>query len=190
MALPARKMDFEPTCTSEEFETLPEFDARYELLDGRLVEKPRPNYQHGYIAKVILRRLVLFDPDEKLGTMVPEVSIRLSKKDTPLPDLSFWRAGNLPQLTTGAAPKADLAIEILPPHDTASKKRLEEVQTKVRKYQAAGVSLVWVINPRQQTVEVYHPDEAGPAQTLKLADILGGENVIPGFTILVKTLFE
>jgi Uma2 family endonuclease len=190
MALPARPSDFERIYTSDEFETLPEFDARYELLDGRLVEKPMPGIEHGLIADIIRDALRDFDRDRKLGLMLQEVSTRLDQKDTPLPDLSFWKAGRVPNRTPGAGPKPDLAIEILSPRDIASKKRRDNVQAKIRKYQASGVSIVWVINPRRKTVEVYHPDRPEPVEILDQSGTLTAGDVIPGFSLEVSKLFE
>ncbi len=49
MALQARKLDFERSYTVDEFERLPQFGDRYELLDGRLVIRPVPGGEHSYI---------------------------------------------------------------------------------------------------------------------------------------------
>ena len=64
---------------------------------------------------------------------------------------------------------------------------------KVKKLLAGGVSIVWVVYPDRKQVEVYHAGQvyqAGPLQTLGLTDSLDGENVIPGFSLAVATLFE
>lgn len=190
MALPIRAAELERLFTSEEFEALPEFDERYELIDGRLVEKPMAGLEHGLIGRIIAKHYDRFDPDEKIGLVVAEVSTKLGPKDTPMPDLSFWTAAHRPQRTSGAAPRPDLAIEILSPRDLETRKRREEVQAKIRKYQATGVQIVWVINPKKQEVEVYHPNQAEPVQILKIDDELDGENIIPGFNISVRLLFK
>ncbi len=46
----------------------------------------------------------------------------------------------------------DLAIEVLPPSEKAS-----EVQVKVYESLTAGTRLVWVVDPRSETVTAYHP---------------------------------
>jgi Uma2 family endonuclease len=64
---------------------------------------------------------------------------------------------------------------------------------KVEKLLEGGVSIVWVVYPNRQQVEVYHAGQAyqaGPVQTLGLADSLDGEDVIPGFKLTVAALFE
>lgn len=147
MALPARTADFEKTYTVDEFEQLPQFDERYELIDGRLIERPKPNYEHGRIVQRLNRAITLFDPTEKLGEIAQEVSTRTGSRTALLLNLSFWKAGRKPLNSKGAAPRPDLAVEVLSPHDLASKKRLEDVYKKVRSYQSSGVPIVWVINP-------------------------------------------
>src|SRR5262245_55534071 len=46
-----------------------------------------------------------------------------------------------------------LAVEILSPNDT-----VEEIAGKVDEYLAAGVSLVWIVDPHYRTVLVHRPD--------------------------------
>jgi Uma2 family endonuclease len=91
MALPARTADFERTYTSDEFERLPQFNERYELIDRRLIEKPMPNYEHGRVVQRLNRAITLFDPAEKLGEIAQEVSTRTGPRTAPLPDLSFGK---------------------------------------------------------------------------------------------------
>lgn len=189
-ALRASPGDFEKTYTADEFQELPEFDERFELVEGKLVEKPMPGYQHSSIARRLQKAYDRFDPDEKVGLLLQEVSTVLGLRNVPAPDLAFWKAANKPQMTVKAAPKPDLAIEIWSPHDLDSKKRREEALTRIRKYQAAGVSIVWAINPANKTVEVFHSGQIEPFQVLEVGEELTGEEVIPGFKLAVRALFE
>lgn len=78
----------------------------------------------------------------------------------------------------------DLAVKIVSPGDTAA-----EVADKVRDYLTHGVRLVWVVEPKTQTVTVYRPN--GTAQLLQAAagHTVDGETVIPGFAVSVQELF-
>ncbi len=189
-ALRARAGDFEKTYTADQFQELPEFDERFELVEGRLVEKPVPGYQHSLIARRILKAYDRFDPAEKVGLLLQEVSTVLGLRNVPAPDLAFWKAANRPQITVKAAPRPDLAIEIWSPHDLDTKKRREEALARIRKYQAAGVPVVWAVNPTLKTVEVFHSDQADPFQVLKVGEELSGEDIIPGFKVAVRALFD
>lgn len=98
-------------------------------------------------------------------------------------------SGRLSESQSAATPP-DLAIEIWSPHELASRKRREEAREKIQRYLASGVALVWVINPKNQTVEIYRSGQVGPVQILQKPDELSGEEVIPGFNLSVAKLFE
>jgi Uma2 family endonuclease len=61
---------------------------------------------------------------------------------------------------------------------------------KAIRYLDAGVRLVWVVRPRRQEVDVWHPGDAAPTKTLGIEDTLDGEDVVPGFTCPVAVLFR
>lgn len=75
-----------------------------------------------------------------------------------------------------------LAAEILSPSDV-----LEDIDEKVAEYLAAGVPLVWVIHPRQETVVVHRPGV--PPQLFNVTQELDAEPELPGFRIPVSSLF-
>jgi Uma2 family endonuclease len=62
-----------------------------------------------------------------------------------------------------------------------------EMAVKRQEYCAAGVQLVWEINPRARTVVVYTSPTRGT--TLGATDTLDGGRVLPGFTLSVRDLF-
>jgi Uma2 family endonuclease len=186
----SQTIDFTRTYTADEFEALPEFNENYELIDGRLIKKPMPGIEHSYIALIILNNYLRFDPKMKLGLMLTEANTRLGPKNTPQPDLAFWTASRKPpKHAKGAGPRPHLAIEIWSPGDLEDRKGLEEARAKILRYLAADVPLVWAINPKDQVVEVYHAGQLEPL-VLSLEDTLEGENIIPGFKLAVRTLFE
>jgi Uma2 family endonuclease len=52
---------------------------------------------------------------------------------------------------------------------------------------AAGVKLVWLVDPASQTVTVFRHDE--PPTKLGVGDTLDGGEVLPGFAVAVAELF-
>ena len=102
------------------------------------------------------------------------------------PDVAFVRqervvaAGRVARYWSGPP---DLAAEVLSPND-----RPAEVEEKVASWLAHGLRLVLVVDPRRRTVRVYCPGT--PPRTLAEEDVLSGEDVIPGWTLPVGTLFE
>lgn len=57
-------------------------------------------------------------------------------------------------------------------------------------YQEAGVKLIWVVRPASQTVEVFRLSAGLRSQRLTVEDELEGEEVLAGFKLSLKTLFE
>jgi Uma2 family endonuclease len=178
----------------EEFEELdlPASDGnKYELIDGVLKVSPPAGYGHGMIGSRIVRRITLFDPDGKLGQFLQATRFAIAPGFGPAPDVAFITAAHLPPETRGAVPtRPDLAVEVWSPGDLDTKAHQAEARAKVRRYQVAGVPIVWAINPLERKVEVYHPGQAGPVQVLGVGEELSGEDVIPGFTMKVAALFE
>lgn len=191
MALRARGPDIGRTYTPEEFEALPQFDELYELVDGKLVKKPMPGDAHGRIGKRIDRKLAAFDPAEELGMIWRDTTFDVGTGWMPIPDLGFMVAGRVPPESEKSVKGVpDLVVEIHSPTDLRSQKEREATRKKIADWQAVGVRLIWSINPRQKSVEVYHLGQAGPVQTFGEDDELSGEAVIPGFSLKVSELFS
>ncbi len=75
-----------------------------------------------------------------------------------------------------------LAVEILSPSDTQ-----EEIDEKLDDYRAAGIPLVWVIDPHDRTVTIYRPD--AELEVVNVTQELSGEPHLPGFRVAVAQLF-
>ena len=76
-----------------------------------------------------------------------------------------------------------LAVEILSPSDTQ-----EDIDDNIVVYLETGVKLVWIVNPRFQTVAVY---QAGSnPQMLNTDQELTAEPHLPGFRVPVAALFD
>ena len=100
------------------------------------------------------------------------------------PDVAYvsrerW-AGPMPDGYGEFAP--DLAVEIRSPSDRAG-----AVLAKVGDLLDAGSQLVWVIDPLRQQVTVYGAD--GSQAVLGADDVLGGGELLPGFTYAIAELF-
>jgi Uma2 family endonuclease len=100
------------------------------------------------------------------------------------PDVAFVSFERMPDIPVGFAPVApDLAVEVLSPGDTAS-----DLQEKLDDYFAAGTRAVWVIDPDRRAVALH--SSTGPTRRLREPDTLDGGDVVPGFTLPVRALFE
>ncbi|HET9131523.1 MAG TPA: Uma2 family endonuclease, partial [Terriglobia bacterium] len=102
------------------------------------------------------------------------------------PDVSFVRLEKLPD---GKSPDTfgkfvpDLAVEVLSPGN-----RSRYVANKIGEFLECGVTLVWVVDPRTQTVTVYR--SLTDTQQFRATDTISAEPVLPGFTCLVSRFFN
>ena len=104
-----------------------------------------------------------------------------------VPDVAFNPWDRIPDRRVPEQPiptlAPDLAVEVLSVSNTSG-----EMLFKRQDYFAAGVRLVWEIDPRERTASIYSSPEL-PAAILTEADVLDGSPVLPGFTLALRDLF-
>ena len=165
--------------TAEELFALPEAEMQYELVRGQLREVPMAGWRHGWIEVNIIVVMATDPVARAVGRPVSGDTAFVLARDPDtvrIPDVAFVRHERLPPpLVSGRAALApDLAVEIHSPND-----RPGEVQQKLADYFAAGVQLVWLVDPDEQTVEVWTP--GGLDRRCTTAETIDGGTVIPGF---------
>ena len=104
-----------------------------------------------------------------------------------IPDVAFISWERLPgkvvvpdEAIPDLAP--DLAVEVLSEGNTK-----EEMERKLKDYFFAGVRLVWYIDLKKRTAEVYTSPDQGV--TLTEGQTLDGGEVLPGFRLPLRQLF-
>jgi Uma2 family endonuclease len=65
---------------------------------------------------------------------------------------------------------------------------LSKLQTKMIEYRDNGVRLGWLINPQDRRVEIYRIDRE--LEVLESPTTLGGEDVLPGFSLDIRSIFS
>ncbi len=157
-----------------------------ELIDGVLVEKPM-GFKESILAGAILQLLWNYLEKRKLGVPAgADGPVRLRLGLVRFPDVCFvsWkrlRRAEVPDDPVSAV-IPELAVEILSKSNTR-----REIALKIEEYFRAGVLLVWVIDPRTETAEVYTaPDEI---RRLGIGGVLQGGKVLPGFRLPLRKLF-
>ena len=162
-----------------------ESETLYELVDGKLVEK-RMSSVASETAGIITGHLFIFVREKPLGKVFPEQTFKCFPDDPDLirrPDIAFVSADRL----AGVPPEGhvpivpDLAIEVVSPNDS-----VYELDRKLADYQAAGVKLVWVVNPEARMIRVHRPDHS--VVELHESETISGESVLPGFSAMVTNL--
>lgn len=163
-------------------------DVRFEVMHGELVER-NTGMESSWIGGVLFHRLMQVVLPDQLGFVFPSDAGYQCFPDDPKklrkPDVSFiaqvrMPATGIPQGFLNIAP--DLAVEVVSPNDLYS-----DVMTKVEEYLSVGVKLVWVVLPGLRQIQVFRADST--CTVLHGRDQLSGEQVVPGFSCLVETVF-
>src|SRR5262245_319324 len=187
---PSRILLFPSPGTATEADVLRLADAGdrrlCELIDGTLVEKPM-GLPESILAGAVIAVLRAFVYPRKLGLVAGSDGIvRLWAGRVRLPDVAYFSWDRIPGRRFPAQPVAelapDLAVEVVSPNNTR-----REMEIKRDDYFRAGVRLVWQIDPRARTVDVYTAPDA--PTVLRGTDTLDGGAVLPGFTLPLADLF-
>ena len=161
-------------------------ERRWDLIDGEPVEVTSSAGLSSMIASRISGELSVYLREHPIGhAFSADAGFILFQDRATLrsPDFAFvshTRLSKMPETSVPIAP--DLVVEVLPPAD-----RWADIPAKAAMYLHAGVRLVWVIDPTNRTATIFW-QEAPPA-TLKEDGLLDGEEVLPGFTLPLATLF-
>jgi Uma2 family endonuclease len=157
-----------------------------ELVDGVLVEKPAAT-KEALLAGIIVQIMWNHVEPKNLGVVIPaDGPLRLWLGLVRIPDVSFVSLDRIPGEEFPDQPIAsiipDLAVEVLSKGNTP-----REMARKLKEYFQAGVRLVWLIQPKTQTAEVY----TSPTKKRKVGkdQALDGGDVLPGFTLSLRQLF-
>jgi Uma2 family endonuclease len=158
-----------------------------ELIDGVLVEKTM-GYYESMLAVSLIVVLGKFVKDHDLGIVLGEAgTLRILENQIRVPDVSFLSWRHFPGRVLPAEPvpflAPDLAVEVLSEGNTPG-----EMDRKLDDFFAAGVILVWFIDPATQSATVY--ESRSQRTTISLSESLAGGTVLPGFELPLQQLFD
>jgi Uma2 family endonuclease len=189
--IPLERIWFHPapgTATEKDVILAEERENRLcELVDGTLVEKA-VGFEESRLAAELAYLVMSYLDQHDLGICVgADGMMRIAPGLVRIPDLSFVTWDRLPRRESPQEPipdlAPDLAVEVLSEGNTTA-----EMARKVREYFEAGVVLVWLIDPKKRTAQVF---STGEKPILIRADqALDGGNVLPGFILLLSDLLD
>lgn len=142
-----------------------------ELIEGTLVEKTMGALESAIAAEIILA-IGTFLKHRRLGVVLgADGALRLFPSLVRVPDVSFISWGRLPggKLPSEPIPSLvpDLVVEVLSKGNTKT-----ELKRKLGEYFAAGLTVVWLVDPRTKTVRVH--------ESAKDSTLLAEDQVIEG----------
>ncbi|TAK44001.1 MAG: Uma2 family endonuclease [Saprospiraceae bacterium] len=181
----------EKKITVEEFRQM-EFegeDAYHELINGEIVKESGPTPLHQKVSFLLSLSMGNFIVEKNLGNLfTAPVDVFLHENIHVLPDLVFVSNANkgIIDYKEGIMGVPELVVEIISPSSIYKDRVL-----KNNDYEAAGVHEYWLVDPKNQSVEVYeNVDKA--FQLLAFSAEAGKvhSKVLEGFELDITTIFQ
>ena len=160
-----------------------------ELIRGVFCETMATGRKHGVTAMGLGAFIIAHVRPRRLGQVMGSdagVLIEQGPDTVREPDVAFISAERLP---LDADPPGylevipDLVAEIISPSN-----RPTEINDKTRMWLSHGVRIVWEVYPERREVWVHQPGQR--YVVLGEADTLDGGDVLPGFSIPVRDIFD
>lgn len=151
---------------------------------------PVPRPYHGFICGRVFRYLDRYSDDNQSGTVFSNDSGVITEREPDTvrgADISYYSFARLPAERIAHEEYyevvPELVVEVRSPTD-----RWQKILQKVSEYLSAGVSVVIVFDPSNNSANVYRdegsPETFGPNDTLTIPDLL------PGFSVTIARFFE
>jgi Uma2 family endonuclease len=177
--------------TDEEFEQIVEFnkELRLELTaEGKLIIMSPTGGETGNRNFEIYIDLGIWNRKFKLGKAFDSsTGFKLPNGATRSPDASWIKIERWDALTPQQRKKylplcPDFAVELVSESDD-----VEDTRKKMREYIENGLRLGWLINPKDNQVEIYRAGKE--VEILDSPDSLLGEDVLVGFSLDLEIIF-
>ena len=177
--------------TSEQFSQLCQenHDFRFERTNsGELIIMPPTGGNTGKRNADLIFQLLVWKRQNNLGEVFDSnTGFTLPNGADRAPDASWVSRERWESLTPEQQDKfvplcPDFVVELMSPSDS-----LEKTRQKMQEYQENGAKLGWLINRKQQQIEVYrlHQD----VEILAHPNQVSGEDILPGFVLDLTSIW-
>jgi Uma2 family endonuclease len=178
--------------TAADLLAIPEEERFHEIIGGELVRKAMPSARHGGAQGQVFHAVAPYrrrprPPHPGGWWFATEVEIELEPSEVYRPDVVGWRRERMPELPeeTPVTVRPDWICEVLSP----SNKRNDTIK-KRRVHHRCGVPHCWIVDPVEETLEVFRWQTDGYLLVLAAER---GDRVRPepfeGFELSVGVLF-
>lgn len=158
-----------------------------EVFDGILVEKPMGWYESRIAFVLGFYFEAYFEVNNVGFGLGADGPINVSPDQLRYPDIALFLWDRFPNRTPPPNPildcVPDLAVEVISGSNTPG-----EMERKRREYFAGGAQLVWEFEPHERLARVY--TAVDQFAELRDGDSLDGGTVLPGFKLVLTTLFD
>lgn len=188
--IPAERVRLLPrpgTATVDDVDWINDHEDRlFELIDGVLVEKAM-GWKESDFALSVGSEIRQYLKARKLGKVLgADGTLQFFPGQVRIPDACFisWERIEAADDPDQPIPLMipELVVEVLSQSNTR-----KEMGRKLREYFAAGVQLVWYIDPKKRSAQVFtSPDKF---TTLDSTGVLDGGTILPGFRLPLADVF-
>ena len=157
---------------------------KYEFNNGIIEKTEAMKFREQYLAFNIINHFERTKAAKKGAKLVQELEVWTSEVQWRKPDLCLVTLEQTRAAYDGFEPMPAFVIEVISPND-----KITMVKSKVNEYFDAGVEVIWLIFPHNQSVEVYLSNS-------KQIEICTGDMVcsvepfIEGFKIKASDIFK
>jgi Uma2 family endonuclease len=144
--------------TLEEFLLLPETKPASEYIDGQIIQKPMPQGEHSALQTELAPAINSVVKSRQVARAFTELRCTFGGPST-VPDIAVFLWNRIPRKGDGSVENVfaiapDWTIKILSPDQSQTK-----VTKKILHCLKHGTQMGWLIDPAEQSVFVYLPDQ-------------------------------
>ena len=162
-------------------------EHKWEFIQGQIIMHSPALHRHLQATKRLYDLMSAYVRVHELGIVHIEKALCVFPRNDYEPDLAFFGATKAAQADpdTMKFPVPDLAVEVLSPSTAARDRGVKFID-----YALHGVAEYWIIDPDAETVELHRLDGDTYPPVPPQAEGLLASDVLPGFEIPVRALFE
>ena len=162
-------------------------EHKWEFIQGEVIMHSPALNRHLMATKHVLGPLDAFTRVHKLGVVYVEKAMTCFPRNDYEPDVIFFGTSKLGLIDADTLkfPIPDLIVEVLSPSTEQRDRGI-----KFQDYALHGVGEYWIIDTVAETVELYRLDGNRYPPTPPQADGLLSSDVVPGFELPVRAIFD